>query len=302
MPEMKHDQILEALAGLVPDVEREKVNGLVTSLVSDMEAGYEARLEEAKAEMEKTRASDWETAKKGYAQAQEIIEDLRQRLALQSEEHKTMMKEEFKKAYDEILAERQKNTDLEARLYDQYNARLKEGQEYMVDKLDAFLADMGEEYYEAAKAEVLNDPCLAEHRVAFDKVLEIASRFVTEEDSLLNTQSKVEELGRKLELAEAAKQRAESKAMRFMTENHQMQQFLKETKAIIEQNVLNEQNERLSNASKVEGRGKAVVEPEREVVIGETVDNRTATVETKNNDEPKNIVEQWAYLANYNHR
>ena len=301
MPEMKQDQILEALAGLVPDVEREKLNSVVTSLVSNVKSEYDARLQEAKNEMEAKRVNDWEVAKKGYAQAQEIIEDLRERLKLQAEEFKTEMNEEFSKAWNEILAERQKNLELEGRLYEQYNNRLKEGNEHIIDKLDEFLGEMGEEYYEAAKNEVLNDPCLAEHRVAFDKVLEIASRFVTEEDSLLNTNNRVEDLSRKLELAEAAKQRVESKAMRLMTENHQMQQFLKETKAIIEQNVLNEQNERLANARKVEGRGKTVIEPEREVILGETV-NSTATVETKSNGEPNSIVEQWKYLADYNHR
>jgi len=76
-----------------------------------------------------------------------------------------------------------------------------------------------------------------------------------------------------------------------------MQEYLKETKELIEKNILNEQNARLEEARNVEGRGQTVSEPEREVLLGETVDSTVTNGTETVDDEPKTITEQWQVLA-----
>ncbi len=301
MSNTKQDRILEALSGLVPDDEaKNKITNLLTSLmdesVAELEKQYDERLEEAFQIISKERAEDWNVAQNGYSQAYEIINDLRNRLSLQKEEFEQTLTDEYEKAYQMIKEERSKNQELEATLHEEYEKKFQGMQEFVVSKVDEYLAQMEEETYEEARRQVLNDPCLAEHRVALEKILEVTHKFMTEEDTMLNTSAKVEELTRQLEQTEVAKRRLESKSMRLMTENNKMQEYLKETREVIEQNMINEQNERLSQARKVEGRGNTVQEPKREVVIGEQVD-RIATEVPADSNRQLNIAEQWQVLA-----
>ena len=300
-----NDKVLEALASLVPEDKREKAATLVASLLDEAVADlkeqltveYNEKLEEGYHTITEEREKDWQTAEDGYKQAYDIITDLRARLGRQEEEFQQTLEEEYESAYQMILTERQKNDNISATLYEEFDKRLQDMKEYMVDQLDVFLGEQGEEYYEMARREVLNDPCLLDHRLAFERVLDVTKDYLSDEDIMLNTNARVDELERKVESVQVAKRQLESKNMRLMTENTKMQDYLKETKELIEKNILNEQNARLESARNVEGRGQTVVEPERNVFLGEAVDG-TVTDDTKTvDDEPKTITEQWQVLA-----
>lgn len=306
MANTNQDRVLEALADLVPAEAQKKVATLVTSLLdeavaeiqSKCETEYTSKLEEGYRIIAEEREKDLETAENGYNQAYNIIADLRARLARQEEEFQETLEEQYGEAYKMIQNERSKNENLEATLYEDFDHRTQKNKEYIVEKCDEFLTAMGEKYYELVRREVLNDPCTMEHRLAFEKILEVAKDYLSDEDIMLNTGSKIEELQTKLETVEVAKRQIEQKAMRLMTENSKMHEYLKETKELIENNILNEQNERLVNARNVEGRGKVASEPEREVrVIGENVVNDSTTTDSDPYREPQDITEQWQVLA-----
>jgi hypothetical protein len=305
MATITEDRVLEALSALVPEETRDKVTAVVTSLLDEavgsikekLMSEYNGKLDEGYRIIAEEREKDWQTAEQGYKQALDIIYDLRARLEKQNEEFQATLVEEYEKAYQMILAERQKNEELETTLYEEFNKRTEAIKEYIVEKCDDFLGEMGDEYYEAARREVLQDPCLAEHRIAFERVLDVAKDYLSDEDIMLNTTGKVDGLETQVESLNLQKRQIEGKCMRLMTENNKMHDYLKETKELVEKNMLNEQNERLSQARKVQGRGDAVVEPEREVLLGEVADRSAVTDKGINSDDPQTITEQWQVLA-----
>ena len=65
--------------------------------------------------------------------------------------------------------------------------------EYIVDKVDAFLQYKGGELYEQARRDVLNDPAMAEHKVALDRIVDTVSEYISDEEYTLATSSKLEE-------------------------------------------------------------------------------------------------------------
>ncbi len=302
MAKTSQETILEALAGLIPEEAQEKVSTAVVAYLDEATADIEKeaadKLEDAYQIIADEREKDWQVAEEGYGQAYGIIADLRARLETQRDEFEQTLEEEFASAYEMLQEERKKNQDIEQVLYEEFDNKLKSIKEYMVDRVDAFLGEQGEEYYEMARREVLSDPCMAEHRVALESILDITRQFLSDEDAMLSSSSQADELSRQLEQVEVAKRRLEAKNMRLMTENSKMQEYLTETKEIIEQNILNEQNERIEQAQNVEGSGETVNEPEREIVLGEAVEsNATNNNETVNYDEPRTITEQWQVLA-----
>lgn len=298
------EKILEALSGLIPEDTQDKVSAVInaafTEAVAELEKEYETRLEEAYQQLTVERENDWKVAEEGYQQAYEHITDLRNRLDIQQQEFEQTLEEEYAKAYDMLVEERNKNQTLSEELYREYDEKLTKIKDWMIDRIDEFLAKKGDEYYEMARREVLNDPCVAEHRVAFEKVLEVASNFLSDEDYLLNTSSKVEELNRSLEQTKNQIRILESKNTKLMTENNQMQSYIRQTKELIEESMVNEQQERVEKARTVEGRGKVIAEPEREVVIGETTSTTTKDqklVEHKEENGLSALAEQWQIIA-----
>jgi hypothetical protein len=298
------DKVLEALAGLLPTgTDRDKVAAAVASLLDEAVASvkaqvvaeYNDKLDEGYRIIAEEREKDWQTAELGYKQAYDIIADLRARLTRQEEEFQATLVEEYEKAYQMILVERAKNEELETVLYEEFNKRTEAIREYIVEKCDEFLGEMGDEYYELARREVLNDPCMAEHRVAFERVLDVAKDYLSDEDIMLNTGSKVAELEQQVEHLAVTKRQLEAKNMRLMTENSRVHEYLRETKELIEKNILVERNERLEVAGNVQGRGFTANEPKREVILGEVVDSNLTS--GNNSDKPKTITEQWQVLA-----
>jgi hypothetical protein len=100
------------------------------------------------------------------------------RLDEQRVEFEEALEEGFEEAYSELQREKGKNGNIEIELYEEFDKKLKEMKEIMVDKLDQFMTLQEQEIYEAAKRDVLTDPRLAEQRVAVERMAEILSDYI----------------------------------------------------------------------------------------------------------------------------
>lgn len=298
------EKILEAVSKLLPEGAKDEVSSAIQEFlneaVSDLKKEYETKLEEAYAKVAEERKSDQKVAYEGYAQAYEMIADLRERLDLQREEFNSHLDKEYEEAYKMLEEERKKNESLEVDLYDEYDNKLSQMKNYIVDKVDAFLAEKGSEMYESARKDVLNDPTFAEHKLALDKILEVAARYMDDEDFYFANSSRLDELTKQLEETKAHLKTLEAKNLRLATENHRL---VDANNKILNESVKVNQNERLQKAGTAEGRGQ-VVEANRQVVIGEWQNNdgKTGTDERGQtfNEQQVDLVTQWQRLAGMN--
>lgn len=298
------DKIMQALSGLLPeDVSKDVVAAVETFLEevkADLDAEYDAKLAEAYKTITSEKSDVEKVAEQGYAEAYQIICDLRDRLEVQREEFEQALEEGYEEAYQMLIQERSKNENLEVDLYDEYDKKLAEIKEYMVDKLDAFLSTKGDEFYEQAKRDVLNDPMVAEHKIALEKILEVAANYLSEEEYLTATGSKVEELTKQIDEIKGQQRILEAKNMRLATENSKLNEAVRQQNDLLTESVKGEQKERLKKARTVEGRGQKNID--NPIVIGENVDVRTASDDEQGNtrfveNTGNSITEQWRALA-----
>ena len=179
------EKIVEALTKLLPEDAVTEVSEAVKIELEKAKQEYEqefnSKLEEAYAELSKELKETETTALQGYQEAYAIIEDLRKRLDVQQKEFESTMEEGYEEAYQMLQSEKVKNENIEVEMYEEFNSKLSEMKEYMVDKLDAFLQYKGEELYEVARREIVNDPSVAEQRVVLDRVVECVSSYISDE-------------------------------------------------------------------------------------------------------------------------
>lgn len=306
MKKNNKDQIMQALAALLPeDAQKEvfaAVEGFVENVREELQAEFNAKLEEAYSIVADEKKKVEEEGYKGYAEAYQIICDLRDRLEVQREEFEHALEEGYEEAYQMLVTERAKNETLEVDLYEEYDRKVKEIKEFFVEKLDQFLSQKGEEFYEQAKRDVLNDPTMAEHKVALDKILEVAATYMSDEDYHFATSSKLEELSRQVDELRGQCKIVEAKNMRLATENNRLNEAVREQAAMLTESTRIEQKERVKKARTVEGRGKRDLD-RVEVITehtgakapasGEEYDDETRFVETYSPD----ITDQWSKLA-----
>lgn len=298
---MKNDKFLEALSGIVPAEAQKEVNEAISSFLesakSELQGEFDAKLNEEKDKFIKELKESEKVAEEGYAEAWSIISDLKSRLELQKEEFEQALEEGFEEAYQMLQEEKSKNDTLEADLYEEYDKRFEEVKEFYVNKLDEFLQLEGKKYYETAKRDVLNDPAIIEHKLAFNKILDIACEYLSDEDYAFATSNKVEELAKSLEESKAQMKVLESKNMRLSMENTKLNEAVRQKQEVINESIVNEKKERLEKAKKVEARGK--VKTEDLVVLGE---NKETVAEPKSSVNPEVVQEQrlledWKQLA-----
>jgi regulator of replication initiation timing len=138
--------------------------------------------------------------------------------------------------------------------------------EYIVDKVDQFLQLKGHEIYEQARRDVLSDPRLAEHKVALDKIVNIATGYMSDEEFGGVNNEKIEEASREIEALKGQMRILEARNIRISTENtklneavRQAQDLITESRKVVSKEkkaaVLTEQNERALKAKNVSGRG-----------------------------------------------
>jgi hypothetical protein len=275
------EKIVEALTKLLPeDAVAEVTEAVKTELEGAKQAyeqEYSSKLEEAYAELSEELKTAEETAIQGYKEAYAIIEDLRARLETQQKEFESSMEEGYEEAYQMLQAEKSKNDNLEVEMYEQFNTKLQEMKEYMVDKVDAFLQYKGTEIYEAARKDVANDPRMAEHKIALDKVVECVADYIGDEEFASANNAKVEEVARKVEELKSQVKILEARNIRLSAENTKLTEAVRENQKVITESAKEEKKERVEKAKNVQGRGRAVNDSE---VVAEWNDNKTEEKKT----------------------
>jgi len=260
------EKIVEALTKLLPEDAVNEVSEAVKTELEKAKQEYEqefnSKLEEAYAELSSELKETEKTALQGYQEAYAIIEDLRKRLEVQQKEFETSMEEGYEEAYQMLQTEKSKNENLEVEMYEQFNQKLSEMKEYMVDKLDAFLQYKGEELYEAARKKIVNDPSMAEQRVVLDKVVECVSDYISDEQYTSVVNSKLAEAEKKVDELKAQTKILEARNIRLSTENNKLNESVRKAEQLLTESVKEEKQERVEKAKNVQGRGRAVNDPE----------------------------------------
>jgi hypothetical protein len=265
------EKIVEALKKLLPETEINEVSSAVQTMLdqakADLEAEFNQKLEEAYAELSEEVATAEKTAEQGYEEAYAIIADLRNRLELQGEEYKSALEEGYEEAYQMLKQEKDKNQKLEVEMYEEYDQKLAEMKEYIVDKVDQFLQFKGKEIYEQAKRDIVNDPRMVEHKIALNKIVDITANYLSDDDFNAVTSSKIEETNKAIEEMKGQLRIMEARNIRLSTENTKLneavrhaQEVITESKKVVAESrkeaVINEQKERATKATNVTGRGK----------------------------------------------
>lgn len=280
------DKLLEALKSLLPEDQVKEVSEAIREHLDDaraeLEKEYDEKLREAYTEMTEEKGSDEAVAEEGYQQAYAIIQDLRNRLATQKEEFEAQLEEEYEEAYKQIKEEQGKNDNLEVEMYEEYEKKLNEMRDYVVDKVDEFLQFKGQEIYEQARRDIVNDPRMVEHKVTLDRIVDLASNYISDEDYISANNNKLTEAQKDIEKLKGQMRILEAKNIRLGSQNMKLQEAVTHTKSLLsEQNVVvteSEKKERAERAKNASGRGKKVSDSELIAEYGNT------TVEGKNND------------------
>lgn len=264
------DKITEALKKLLPESEVNEVASAAKQMLenakSELEAEYNSKLEEAYAELSGELATAEKTAEQGYEEAYAIIGDLRNRLEIQGEEYKEALEEGYEEAYQMLKTEKDKNQQLEVDMYEEYDQKLSQMKEYIVDKVDQFLQFKGHEIYEQAKVDILNDPRMAEHKVTLDKIVDLTSNYLSDDGLAAVSSSKLDEVNKTVNDMKGQLRIMEARNIRLSTENTKLNEAVRHSKDLITESrkevsrakkseVLNEQKERTQKASNVTGRG-----------------------------------------------
>ena len=263
-------KIVEALKKMLPETEvnevADAVNGMIENAKQELESEYNQKLEEAYAELTNELAEAEKIAEQGYEEAYAIIGDLRTRLEVQGEEYKSALEEGYEEAYQMLKSEREKNNNLEVEMYEEYDKKLAEMKEYIVDKVDQFLQLKGSEIYEQARQDLLKDPRIAEHKVALDRIIDITSNYLSDDDfagvnsaKLQETSKQVDELKGQLRILEARNIRISTENTKLNEAVRQAQELITESRRVVAKEkrsaVISEQNERSTKAKNVTGRG-----------------------------------------------
>jgi hypothetical protein len=288
--------ITEILSGIVSPEQLKTVTETVEAMLNDakvdLEAKFDEKLKEAYEELSGELKEAEKTAETGYAEAFGIITDLRNRLDTQGAEFKSALDEGYEEAYQLILQERAKKEGVEGEMYEQYDKKLAEMREFMIDKIDEFFQHKGKEIYEQARRDVLNDPRMAEHRVTLNKVVETVADYISDEEFALATSAKLEQAHKESTDLKSQLKIVEAKNIRLSTHMTKLEEQVRQSAGLLKEGT---KNERVEGAKKVEGRGKQVTENVE--VIREATGNAPRT---NKKDEPSSVLTEdidWSQMA-----
>ena len=286
------NKIVESLKKLLPEEQVNEVASAVTEMLSEaqetMEAEYNKNLEEAYAQLSAELAEAEKTAYTGYQEAYEIINDLRNRLDVQKVEFEKTLEEGYEEAYQMLLAERNNKSKVEVDLYEEYDSKLAEMKNYIVEKVDQFLQLKGGEIYEQARQDLVNDPRIVEHKVALDKIVSITSNYLSDEEKTFATSSKLDETRKHVEDLKGQIRMLEARNIRLSTDNTRLNETVRKTSNVITESrkvvaetkkakMLTEQKERAAKVKNASGRGH--IDTENVQVIAEYNSNNGETNE-----------------------
>lgn len=253
------DKIYEALKKILPADQVREVAKAVEELVAEaryqLEDEYNNKLNEAYEQIANEMSSTEATAVEGYQQAYRIISDLQLRLEHQQEEFENALEEGYEEAYQMLQQEQAKNANIEVEVYDEFENKLKQVRKFMVDQVDKFLHLQNAEIYEQARRDILNDPRMVEHRVALDRIVEVASQYISEEDFAGATSSKLADVTKKVEDLTGHLRVLEARNVRLSTQNTKLNEQVREFNNLLNENTRAERTERAKKPRNVSGRG-----------------------------------------------
>jgi hypothetical protein len=266
--------VLEALTHLLPE---DKVKELTPAIEAafeeaktELETEFNKNLEEAYAQLATEKTEAEEIAEQGYQEAYSIIQDLRGRLETQQAEFNTAMEEGYEEAYQALLSERAKKEELQTEIYEEYDKKLAEMKEYMVDKIHEFFQHKTAELRNEVRREILNDPQVAEHKVALDKVVGILSDYITDDQYQLAANNKLEQALQVLEDMRNQKRILEARNVNLARENKKINEQYKvlqeQVKTGSEQTLTEARKEKQEKAAKATGSGEKVTKDEIKVI------------------------------------
>lgn len=275
------DKILEALSKLLPEDQVKDISEAVAAMIEEskgeLQAEFDKNLDEAYDKLHSEVEAAEKTGEAGYQKAWEVIADLRNRMEVMRAEYESQLDEGYEEAFQEILSERGKNEKLEQDLYEAYEKKYKEAREYMIDKVDAFLKNKGKEIYEMARRDILSDPSMVEHKIVLEKIVESVSDYITEEDRVFATSSKLDETKKALEEAQGRIRLLEGRNIRLGTENSKLDSEVRKLEEAVKasESVITESRKAVTEESK-----KARVEKAKNATgRGETTTDKTRIVE-----------------------
>ena len=264
-------KIIDSLKKILPEEQVNEVASAISDMLSEsqenLEQEYNKNLEEAYSQLSGELAEAEKTAYQGYQEAYEIINDLRSRLEVQKAEFEKTLEEGYEEAYQMILAERNSKSKVEVDLYEEYDQKLAEMKNYIVEKVDQFLQLKGGEIYEQARHDLMNDPRIVEHKVALDKIVNTVSKYLSDEERTFATSSKLDEATKAIDELKGQIRMLEARNIRLSTDNTRLNETVRKTNNVLTESrkvaavetkkarVLTEQKERVTKTKNVSGRG-----------------------------------------------
>lgn len=253
------DKITEALMKILPAEHVNEVRKAVENMMAEqyeaLEAEFQSKLDEAFQTIESEKTQQEQIAEAGYQQAYEIIGSLMNRIDEQREEFESSLEEGFEEAFNDIEAEKAKNANIEVELYEEFDKKLQEMKEFMVDKVDQFLSLQEDEIYEHAKRDVLTDPRLAEQRVVVSKMADLLSDYIDNDAVNAVSSSRIEESQRQLEGLKGQLRIVEAKNVKLSAQNNRLNEQVREANGLLTEAAKVERKERASKVKNASGRG-----------------------------------------------
>lgn len=288
------NKIIEALKKLLPEDQLKEVASAVEEMfvesTKEIEEAKEKEFNEKLEEAYATLAQEMEEAEKvalqGYQEAFSIITDQNNREQMLKKEFEKELEEGFEEAYQMIESEKAKSNSLSMEIYEEYDQKLSDMKEYIVDKLDEFLHQKGAEIYEQAKRDVVNDPRMAEHKVAMAKITDIVGRYLSDEEFAMATSTKLEESFRKIEELQGQMKMMEGRNINLSRENSKLNEEVRRAAQMINESTNHTRKERAEKAKNVSGRGqkRMPAKGEEQIIIKED------TQQTENVHEADNTL------------
>jgi hypothetical protein len=267
---MEH-KIVESLKKLLPEDQVNEVASAVSEMLAEatesLEQEYNTNLEEAYSQLSAELAQAEKVAYHGYQEAYEIINDLNSRQEVQKAEFDKTLEEGYEEAYQMLLSERNSKGKVEVDLYEEYDAKLAEMKNYIVEKVDQFLQLKGGEIYEQARHDLMNDPRIVEHKVALDKIVNITSNYLSDEEKTFATTTKLDEAVKKVDELKGQLRMLEARNIRLSTDNTRLNESVRRTSSVMTEarkvmsvenkktKLITEQKERASKVKSASGRG-----------------------------------------------
>lgn len=254
--------ITEALKKLLPEEHINEVSTAIEEMMAESEAvlkaEYDKRLTEAYEELAEQVEEAEKTAYAGYQQAYEVIADLMNRLEVQREQLENEKEQGFEEAFQKLKEEQAKNNNIEVELYEEFNNKLAQMKDFMVEKLDVFLGEQESEMYDEAKRDILSDPRILEQRVAVEKMAEVLSDYMSGNDYNAVSSKKIEEAARQIEDLKGQLRVVESRNVKLSMTNNKLNEQVQEAASLVTEAQKHERKNRAASRQNASGRGQRV--------------------------------------------